>query len=111
VNAPRTDESLMIPGSQTHRPVVPGCAIPTSNWNNRMLGRRMISLEDGPPLTRTLDDLFGGSIQLASGILLTAILHNLSGAVDVDLRYDETWTWVSMALIVVDDSEVRYERL
>jgi len=42
--------------------------------------------------------------------VITAIYHNLSDAFDVDLLYYETRAWASMALIVVDNFEVRYER-
>ena len=54
--------------------------------------------------------LSADSIRLASSVVITAILHNLSGAFDVDLRHDETRTWAGMELIILDDSEVGYER-
>jgi hypothetical protein len=43
------------------------------------------------------------------GLIFSSDSPDLSGAFDVDLWYDETRTRAVTALIVVDDSEVRYE--
>jgi hypothetical protein len=111
VRAQRTDEGLVVLGSQTRRYISPESAIPTSYWNKRMLDGPMISLEDGVLLSPKVADLRMESVRLASGLMIAADHYNLSGAFDVDLWYDEHRTWAGMAMTVVDGSEVRYERL
>jgi hypothetical protein len=111
MHAQRTDDGLVVLGSQTKRYVAPASAIPSSYWDKRMLDGPMISLEDGVLLSPKVADLRMDSIRLASGRLIAADHYNLSGAFDVDLWYDETQTWAGMALTVVDGSEIRYERL
>ncbi len=111
VRAQRTDEGLVVLGSQTKRYISPEAAIPTSYWNKRMLDGPMISLEDGVLLSPKVADLRMESVRLASGQMIAADHYNLSGAFDVDLWYDEQRTWAGMAMTVVDGSEVHYERL
>jgi len=111
VRAQRTDEGLVVLGSQTRRYISPESAIPTSYWNKRMLDGPMISLEDGVLLSPKVADLRMESVRLASGLMIAADHYNLSGAFDVDLWYDEQRTWAGMAMTVVDGSEVHYERL
>jgi len=111
VHARRTDEGLVVDGSQTKRYLAPAAAIPTSYWNKRMLDGPMISLEDGVLLSPKVTDLQADRIRLASGGMIAATHYNLSGSFDVDLWYDDTRAWVGMAMTVVDGSEVRYERL
>jgi hypothetical protein len=111
VHAQRTDEGLVVLGSQTKRYISPGSAIPTSYWNKRMLDGPMISLEDGVLLSPKVADLRMESVRLASGQMIAADHYNLSGAFAVDLWYDQQRTWAGMAMTVVDGSEVHYERL
>ena len=111
VHAQRTDEGLVVLGSQTKRYISPGSAIPTSYWNKRMLDGPMISLEDGVLLSPKVADLRMESVRLASGQMISADHYSLTGAFAVDLWYDEQRTWAGMAMTVVDGSEVRYERL
>ena len=111
VQARRTDDGLVVLGSQTKNYVAPEAAIPTSYWNKRMLDGPMISLEDGVLLSPKIADLQMENVRLASGRVIAADHYNLSGAFDVDLWYDEQRTWAGMAMTVVDGSEVRYERL
>jgi hypothetical protein len=111
VKAQRTDEGLVVLGSQTRRYVAPDSAIPTSYWNKRMLDGPMISLEDGVLLSPKVTDLQSEGVRLASGSMIAATHYNLSGSFHVDVWYDETRTWASMAMTVADGSEVRYERL
>jgi hypothetical protein len=111
VNARRTEEGLVVLGSQTKRYVAPDSAIPTSYWNKRMLDGPMISLEDGVLLSPKVTDLQTESIRVASGSVIAATHYNLSGSFHVDLWYDDSRTWAGMAMTVVDGSEVRYERL
>jgi len=111
VRAQRTDEGLVVLGSQTKRYICPESAIPTSYWNKRMLDGPMISLEDGVLLSPKVADLRMDSVRLASGQMIAADHYNLSGAFAVDLWYDEQRTWAGMAMTVVDGSEVHYERL
>ena len=111
VHAQRTDEGLVVLGSQTKRYISPGAAIPTSYWNKRMLDGPMISLEDGVLLSPKVADLRMESVRLASGQMISADHYSLTGAFAVDLWYDEQRTWAGMAMTVVDGSEVHYERL
>jgi len=111
VRAQRTDEGLVVLGSQTKRYISPGSAIPTSYWNKRMLDGPMISLEDGVLLSPKVADLRMESVRLASGQMISADHYSLTGAFAVDLWYDEQRTWAGMAMTVVDGSEVHYERL
>jgi hypothetical protein len=111
VRAQRTDEGLVVLGSQTRRYISPESAIPTSYWNKRMLDGPMISLEDGVLLSPKVADLRMESVRLASGQMIAADHYNLSGAFAVDLWYDQQRTWAGMAMTVVDGSEVHYERL
>jgi Family of unknown function (DUF6134) len=111
VQARRTDDGLVVLGSQTKNYVAPEAAIPTSYWNKRMLDGPMISLEDGVLLSPKIADLQMENVRLASGRVIAADHYNLSGAFAVDLWYDEQRTWAGMAMTVVDGSEVRYERL
>jgi hypothetical protein len=111
VHAQRTDEGLVVLGSQTKRYISPGSAIPTSYWNKRMLDGPMISLEDGVLLSPKVADLRMESVRLASGQMISADHYSLTGAFAVDLWYDEQRTWAGMAMTVVDGSEVHYERL
>ena len=111
VAAQRTDDGLVVQGSQTKPYVAPETAIPTSYWNKRMLDGRMISLEDGVLLTPKVAALPTEQIRVASGTVIAATHYNLSGAFDVDLWYDAANRWAGMAMTVADGSEVRYERL
>jgi hypothetical protein len=111
VRAQRTDEGLVVLGSQTKRYISSESAIPTSYWNKRMLDGPMISLEDGVLLSPKVADLRMESVRLASGQMIAADHYNLSGAFAVDLWYDEQRTWAGMAMTVADGSEVHYERL
>jgi hypothetical protein len=111
VRAQRTDEGLVVLGSQTKRYISPESAIPTSYWDKRMLDGPMISLEDGVLLSPKVADLRMESVRLASGQMISADHYSLTGAFAVDLWYDEQRTWAGMAMTVVDGSEVHYERL
>jgi hypothetical protein len=111
VRAQRTDDGLVVLGSQTKRYICSESAIPTSYWNKRMLDGPMISLEDGVLLSPKVADLRMESVRLASGQMIAADHYNLSGAFAVDLWYDQQRTWAGMAMTVVDGSEVHYERL
>jgi hypothetical protein len=111
VRAHRTEEGLVVLGSQTQRYVAPASALTSSYWDKRMLDGPMISLEDGVLLTPKVADLRMDRIRLASGRMIAADHYNLSGTFNVDLWYDETQTWAGMVLTVVDGSEIRYERL
>jgi len=111
VRAQRTDDGLVVLGSQSKRYISPESAIPTSYWDKRMLDGPMISLEDGVLLSPKVADLRMESVRLASGQMIAADHYSLSGAFAVDLWYDEQRTWAGMAMTVVDGSEVHYERL
>ncbi len=111
MNARRTDTGLVVVGSQTKSYVAPETATPVSYWNKRMLNGPMISLEDGVLSTPKVADLRADRVRLASGRVIPATHYSLSGKVDADIWYDDSETWASMVLTVVDGSEVRYERL
>jgi hypothetical protein len=111
MSAQRTDQGLVVQGSKTRRYVAPASAIPTSYWNKQMLDGPMISLEDGVLLSPRIADLRTDNVRLASGSVIPAAHYNLSGAFAVDLWYDNSQAWVSMALTVADGSEVHYEKL
>jgi len=111
VNARRTGEGLVVLGSQTQRYVAPEPAGCTSYWNKRLLDRPMISLEDGVLLRPKVAVRRAETIPLASGDHIVADQYTLSGPFDVDLWYDQTDTWASLAVTAADGSSVHYERL
>jgi hypothetical protein len=111
VRAQRTGEGLVVLGSRTARYVAPEPAIGTSYWNKRMLDGPMISLEDGVLLRPKVAQRREEAIRLASGGTIPAEHYNLSGPFAVDVWYDETNTWASLAFAVADGSDVHYERL
>ena len=111
MSAGRTAEGLVVTGSKTSRYVAPEGAIATSYWNKRMLDGPMISLEDGVLLRPKIVARGAESIPVASGAMITANHFNLSGAFDVDVWYDLSDAWASMAVSVADGSEVHFERL
>lgn len=111
INARRTSEGMVVLGSQTARYVAPEPAIGTSYWNKRMLNGPMISLEDGVLLQPKVAERQTEVIPLASGSTIPADHYNLSGAFNVDVWYDRTDTWASLAFDAADGSEVHYERL
>ena len=111
VNARRTNEGLVVVGSQTQRYIAPepvGC---TSYWDRRALDKPMISMEDGVLLRPRVAQREKETIPLASGGSIAANHVNVSGAFNIDLWYDRTDTWASLAYTAADGSTVHYERL
>jgi hypothetical protein len=76
-----------------------------------MLNGPMISLENGELMRPKVADRRTDSVPLASGSTIPAEHYNISGPFNVDVWYDRTDTWASLALDISDGSEVRYERL
>jgi len=111
IDARRGSEGLVVLGSKTARYIAPKSAIGTSYWNKRMLNGPMISLEDGVLLRPKVAERRPEAIPLASGGTIPADHYNLSGAFNVDVWYDRTDAWASLAVAVADGSEVHYERL
>jgi hypothetical protein len=111
VSARRTNEGLVVLGSQTARYIAPEPARSTSYWDKRALERPMISLEDGVLLRPAVTEHAGETIPLASGEPVPADHYSLSGTFHVDLWYDRTDTWASLAYTAADGSTVHYERL
>jgi Family of unknown function (DUF6134) len=111
VKAERGGEGLVVTGSKTQRYVPPEPAGATSYWNKHLLDGPMISLEDGVMLRPKVTPRPPETITLASGGSVSADHYNLSGSFNVDLWYDRTGTWASMAFSVADGSTVQYERL
>jgi hypothetical protein len=111
VKAQRESEGLVVTGSKTQRYVPRDPVGATSYWNKHMLDGPMISLEDGVLLRPKVTPRGPETIPLASGATIEADRYNLSGAFNVDLWYDRTGTWASMAVPVADGSTVQYERL
>ncbi len=111
VNAQRTSEGMVVLGSKTARYIAPAQAIGISYWNKRMLNGPMISLENGELLRPKVAERRIEAVPLASGGTIPAERYNISGVFNVDVWYDRTDTWASLALDISDGSEVRYERL
>jgi hypothetical protein len=111
VSASRAGDSLVVTGSKTARYVAPASAIPTSYWNKHMLSGPMISLEDGVLLRPDVTQHPTEPLKVASGGSIPAEHFSLRGAFDVDLWYDRTDTWASLAYTAMDRSTVHYERL
>jgi hypothetical protein len=111
VDARRTSEGLVVLGSQTRRYIAPAQAIGVSYWNKRMLNGPMISLENGELMRPKVADRQTEPVPLASGGTIPAEHYNISGPFNVDVWYDRSDTWASLALDISDGSEVRYERL
>jgi len=109
-SANRTGEGLVVLGSQTRRYIAPEPAFCTSYWDKRALGGPMISLEDGVLLRPAVTEHADETIPLASGGPVLADHFSLSGAFHVDLWYDRTDTWASLAYTAADGSTVHYER-
>ena len=111
MNAHRVAEGLVVLGSKTERYVAPEPAGATSYWNRRVLDGPMISLEDGVLLRPKVEVLHAETVPLASGATIQADHYNLSGPFRVDLWYDRSATWASLAVDAADGSTVHYERL
>ena len=111
VDARRGNEGLVVNGSKTPRYIAPEAIGGTSYWNEHLLNGPMISCEDGVLLRPKVELHPAEVIPLASGARIPADHYNLSGPFSVDLWYDRTATWASLALTAVDGSSVRYERL
>jgi hypothetical protein len=108
-SARRTDEGLVVLGSQTQRYVAPEPAATTSYWDKRALTRPMISLEDGVLLRPMVAEHKADAIPSASGGAADHFV--LSGAFSLELWYDRADTWASLAYTAADGSSVHYERL
>ena len=111
MNARRTSEGLVVLGSKAARYVAPPQAIGVSYWNKRMLNGPMISLENGELLRPKVAADKTEPVPLATGGTIPADRYNISGPFNVDVWYDRTDTWASLALDISDGSEVHYERL
>ena len=111
MNARRTSEGLVVVGSKAARYVAPPQAIGVSYWNKRMLSGPMISLENGELLRPKVAADKTEPVPLATGGTIPADHYNISGPFNVDVWYDRTDTWASLALDISDGSEVHYERL
>ena len=111
INARRTDEGLVVLGSKTARYVAPPQAIGITYWNKRMLNGPMISMDDGVLVRTKVAEVRTEAIPVASGGHIPAEHYNISGVFNVDVWYDHTDMWASLALNISDGSEVRYERL
>ncbi len=111
VTAARTAEGLAVRGSRTGPYIAPEPAVATSYWNRRMVDGPMISLEDGVLLLPRIELHPAETVRLACGDSIAADHYNLSGAFDIDVWYDQTSTWASLAFDVADGSHVHYERL
>nr|WP_294517016.1 DUF6134 family protein [uncultured Rhodopila sp.] len=110
-SARRTNEGLVVLGSQTQRYIAPEPAATTSYWDKRALARPMISLEDGVLLRPKVAEHKADIVPTASGGPAVADHYVLSGAFDVELWYDRSDTWASLAYSAPDGSTVHYERL
>jgi hypothetical protein len=110
-SARRTDEGLVVLGSQTRRYIAPEPAGTTSYWDKRALARPMISMEDGVLLRPKVAEQRPEAIPTAAGAPTVADHYVLSGAFNVELWYDRTDTWASLAYSAPDGSTVHYERL
>jgi hypothetical protein len=111
MKAHRTGEGLEVLGSKTQRYIAPEPARCTSYWDKQVLDGPMISLEDGVLLRPIVAPRGKETIPLAAGGTIAANHYNLSGAFNVDLWYDQTGTWASLAFDAADGSNVHYERL
>ncbi len=111
VNARRTGDGLEVTGSKTERYIAPEPAFGTTYWNRHMVDGPIISLEDGVLLRPQVQLHRAETIQLASGVAISADHYNLSGAFDIDVWYDQTDTWAGLAFPAPDGSTVHYERL
>lgn len=111
VKAHRDGSGLVVLGSKTERYVAPEPARAASYWNLHVLDGPMISLEDGVLLRPRVERRGAELIPLASGGKINADHYNLSGPFSVDLWYDQSATWASLALTAADGSTVHYERL
>jgi hypothetical protein len=111
VRAHRTEEGLVVQGSKTQQYIAPEPAYGTSYWDKHMLDGPMISMEDGVLLRPRITPLAPENIPLASGATIAASRYNLSGSFNVDVWYDRTDTWASLAFTAADGSEIHYERL
>lgn len=110
-SARRTNEGLVVLGSQTPRYIAPEPAATTSYWDKHALARPMISLEDGVLLRPKVAEQKAEPIPTAYGGPTVAEHYVLSGAFSVELWYDRSDTWASLAYSAPDGSTVHYERL
>ncbi len=111
VDARRTGEGMVVQGSQTARYIAPPQAIGITYWNKRMLNGPMISMDDGLLVRPKVAEVRAEAVPVASGGTIPAEHYNISGSFNVDVWYDNTGAWASLALDIADGSEVRYQRL
>jgi len=109
--ARRTGAGLIVTGSKTAQYTAPDSAVGTTYWNRHMLDGPMISLEDGVLLRPTVSPAQPQTVKLASGAMVQADRYQLRGAFAVDVWYEPSGTWASLAFTVADGSTVQYERL
>ena len=108
VSARREGGALMVEGNAVTRYAAPANALPATHWNRHELDGPWINPQDGKILRPATAARGMESVPTANGTM-RARRYALSGAVKMDLWYDEEGVWSGLAF-VKSGAEVRYLR-
>lgn len=109
VTGRRVPDGIVVEGTTVPRYVAPADAMPATHWNRRELDGPLIDTQSGK-LARPAVTAGGiDTIPAAGGRSLSGRHFALSGAVDLDIWYDDRLGWVGLSL-TKGGAPVRYER-
>jgi hypothetical protein len=108
VSARREGGALMVEGNAVARYAAPANALPATHWNRHELDGPWINPQDGKVLRPAAAARGIESVPTANGSM-RARRYALSGAVKMDLWYDDEGVWSGLAF-VKSGAEVRYLR-
>jgi hypothetical protein len=108
VSARREGGAFMVEGNAVPRYAAPANALPATHWNRHELDGPWINPQDGKILRPAASARGIESVATANGAM-RARRYALSGAVKMDLWYDDDGVWSGLAF-VKSGAEVRYLR-
>lgn len=115
VRAQRDTAGLIVDGSMTQRYTAQDGVLATTYWNKAMLGpaagpNRVINSEDGRLFNIDVANLAEGPVKLANGGVQMARHYRTTGALSLDLWYDDSGQWAHLEF-TKDGSTIVYEKL
>jgi Family of unknown function (DUF6134) len=108
VKARREAAGFVVEGSAISRYVAPANALPATHWNRRQLDGPWINPQDGKLTRPTVTKSGVESVPTVPGKTVTAQKFVLSGDVQWDMWYDQTWA--GLLAKQKDGSQIRYLR-
>ncbi|MBW4023655.1 MAG: hypothetical protein HIU92_11055 [Proteobacteria bacterium] len=107
----RDGEAFMARGTACPKAyVAPAHALPTSQWNHRMLNGPMINTEDAKLMRPVVTDLGFAEVPLADGGTVRARHYRARGDLRFDTFFSENWEWVGLSFHAPDGSLVTYRK-